>query len=144
MKQTTSTPEGQDAELWAEVQKERQQRLIAKLLYGENRQGIDPEEAMMMGDTVLNRSQQRGKSIEEILNQPEQYHPFNPEDPNNAVISSFEPGHPEWEQYYQLAGQVLDPARKRSEAVYYSLGKPKFKMEILGRKGKHLFGKDQK
>lgn len=120
---------------------------LAKLLRGENRQNLSPEEAMAIGDTTLNRPALRGypdTPLEAIL-QPHQYAPFRPTDPNYPVIQKFGPDNPDWEKYYQLARQIADPQRKRSNYTHYFSGKPPAwasSLEGLTQIGSHWFGRE--
>ena len=127
--------------------------ILARLLHGENRANMTPEEAIAMGDTALNRTELHGypDQVEDVLLQNRngryQYAPMNPTNPNYPVISQFGPGHPEWDQYYEYAKQILDPARKRSSYTHYFSGKAPVwakSLEGLTQIGSHWFGTEKR
>jgi spore germination cell wall hydrolase CwlJ-like protein len=121
--------------------------LLARLLWGENANTLTEEEAMGIGDSVLNRldSPHYPKTIKDVILQPNQYTPFNRNDPNYTRIQRFDPSHPKWQQYMSLATKILDPARKRSATThYFSQSPPRWASSMIGlaKKGAHWFGQE--
>lgn len=121
---------------------------LAKLLHGENRQNISPEEAAAIVDTVFNRTQLQGYPSDplEVIHQPKQYSPFNPDDPNFPVIQSFGPESPDWERYRQLAEFAVSPGRERSAFTHYFSGPPPSWAAGMDtqRIGAHTFGREDR
>lgn len=126
---------------------------LARLLRGENRQNLTEEEALAIGDSVLNRTDYAGypDTVEDILAQQRggkyQFVPFDPTNPNFSVINEFGPGHPEWETYMAYVGRILDPKRPRGPYTNYFAGKPPkwaVGLEGLTKIGSHTFGVDTK
>lgn len=128
--------------------------LLAKLLRGENRANLTREEALRIGDTVLNRMQLAGypSSEEEVLAQNRgegkfQYSPMDPNDPNYKVLTEFGPQHHDWETYAGYAREILDPTRQRSNSTHYFSGKPPVwagKLSDLAQVGSHKFGREKR
>jgi spore germination cell wall hydrolase CwlJ-like protein len=121
--------------------------LLARLLWGENANTLTEDEAMGIGDSVLNRrdSPHYPKTIRDVILQPNQYTPFNPNNPNYERIQRFDPSHPKWQQYMSLATKILDPARKRSATThYFSQSPPQWASSMIGlaKKGAHWFGQE--
>jgi len=121
--------------------------LLARLLWGENANTLTEEEAMGIGDSVLNRrdSPHYPKTIKDVILQPKQYTPFNPNNPNYDRVKRFDPSHPKWQLYMSLAAKILDPARKRSATThYFSQSPPRWASSMIGlsKKGAHWFGQE--
>lgn len=140
-----------DEALWDEVQKAREEDLahLAKLYWGENSIDLDEPEALAMGDTVLNRMEHASypSTLKEVILQPRQYSPFNPEDPNYQRVQEFGPGHPMWQKYRAFAEKTLDMGRQRNPYTHYFTGKVPYwaeDMEELIEIGRHRFGKESK
>ena len=121
---------------------------LAQLFHGENRRNLTDQEALAIGDTVLNRTQLHGYPDDpmDVLHQPNQYSPFQPSDPNYPVIQKFGPGHPQWERYYQLALIAAAPTRPRSQFTHYFTGDPPAwaRGMDLKRIGSHWFGAEKR
>lgn len=120
--------------------------LLARLLYGEN-QHIDPEEALLIGDSVLNRVglPHYPDTLADVILQPNQYSPFNPSDPNYKRVMQFGENHPRWAEYASYAQRILEPKRKRSAVThYFSSTPPKWASSMVGlaKKGAHWFGQE--
>lgn len=121
--------------------------MIARLLWGENAQNLTEDEALGIGDAVLNRTQlpQYPKTIYSVLNQPNQFSPYNRKDPNYKRIRSFDETHPKWQEYASLAVKILDPARQRSAVThYFSQSPPAWASSMIGleKRGSHWFGQE--
>jgi spore germination cell wall hydrolase CwlJ-like protein len=121
---------------------------IARLLRGENRANITPEEAAAMADTVYNRTQLHGfpDDPEQVLTQPNQYKPFDPQDPNYKVIMSFGPEDPAWQEYIRYA-EDADTRTQRSPYTHYFTGEPPSwakALEGLTQIGSHWFGREKR
>lgn len=142
-----------DEDLWAEVQKGREEReaKLARLLYGENRQDLTPEEAAAIVNTVRNRALQRRLPPEEVVEQNRggryQYSPFNPTNPNYPEIQNFGPEHPEWGRYLDYVRGGLK--QQLPFTHYYSASMevpPSWSKNLKGltRIGSHWFGTEEK
>ena len=119
--------------------------LIARLLWGENANNLSEEEALHIGDSVLNRvaSPHYPDTVADVVLQPRQYSPFNPEDPNYRRIQEFGPKHPKWQQYMGYALNILNPMRPRTSVTHYFAQKPPMwadSMQGLRQIGAHWFG----
>lgn len=119
---------------------------LARLLFGENAVDITDHEAMLIGDSVLNRvrSKYYPGSIAGVLYAENQYSPFNPEDPNYERIMAFNETSPQWPRYYSLAEEILNPTRKRSNVTHYYANSinPAWGRTLLRSRteGRHTFG----
>jgi len=127
--------------------------LIARLLRGENRENLTEQEALAMGDTILNRTGLRGypATPEEVIQQNRngryQYSPMNPGSRAYREIMEFGPAHPEWQQYISYAEKILDPRRARSQFTHYFAGDaPSWasSLEGLTQIGSHWFGRENR
>ena len=123
----------------------RSTTMLARLLWGENANTLSEEEALLIGDSVLNRvdSPHYPKTVPEVIMQPQQYSPYNPSDPNYKRIMQFGEKHPKWPEYIGYAQKILDPKRKRSTIThYFSSTPPKWAASMVGlaKKGAHWFG----
>jgi spore germination cell wall hydrolase CwlJ-like protein len=92
------------------------QRLLetmARLLYGENRKNLGPDEAKAIIDTTLNRTELRGYPADPlaVIHQPGQYTPFDPSNANYPVIQKFGPDDPDWVKYMSFVQYALQNPR---------------------------------
>lgn len=126
---------------------------LARLLWGENRENMTPEEAAAMGDTILNRTELVGfpDTPEEVLGQNRggrfQYSPMNPRNPNYDDVMGFGPGNPQWETYMGYANHILDPQRPRSAFTHYWTGPDPVwagGLTDITRIGSHKFGRENR
>lgn len=133
--------------------------LLARLLYGENRQDMTPEEAAGIADTVINRTQLEGwpSTVEEVLLQPRQFQPLSPKPgmasrANAGTVAEFGPGDPRWEEFATMAQYGLqDPSlnqRQRAPFTHYFSGEtpPAWARNLsnLTRIGRHTFGVEKR
>lgn len=145
-------PEDQD--LWNEVEAQRQKDIdtLAKLYWSENTK-IDPTEAMGIADTIFGRmgSAKYPGTLQEVVNQPEQFSGMSPKSPRYQEVQEFGPGHPYWNDYRRLAEAAYSPARKRSDFTHYYAtarkgGPPPWasKLEGVEVRGAHTFGREKR
>jgi len=126
--------------------------LIARLLRGENTE-ISEQEALAMGDTLLNRTGLHGypDTLEEVLTQNRggryQYSPMNPASRAYQQIMEFGPSDPAWQNYISYAEKILDAQRPRSSFTHYFSGDPPSwagQLEGLTQIGSHWFGRERR
>lgn len=128
---------------------------FARLLRGENRASMTPDEAAAIGDTVLNRRELEGfpDTIEGVLTQRHQFHPFSPkQEPralaNAASTQAFGPEDPRWVEFMTYAQHVLNPDRPRSPYTHYFSGEeiPPWAKSLgkLTKIGAHRFGVEKR
>jgi len=119
---------------------------LARLLWGEN-SSVTDEEAMLIGDSVLNRveSPRWPDTITDVIQQKNQYHPFSGEGPNFERVMAFNETNEAWPRYMELAGRILDPNRQRSDVTHYFTGKvPVWAKDMqLKNAGSHRFGRER-
>lgn len=138
---------------------ERELQLLARLMYGENRQDMTQEEAAAIADTVVNRTQYEGfpDTVEGVLLQPRQFQPLSPRSAkasqvNASTVAEFGPGDPRWEEFATMAQYGLqDPAlnnRQRAPFTHYFSGEvaPPWAKNLsnLTRIGRHTFGVEKR
>lgn len=121
-------------------------RQLAKLLWGENT-NITEDEAMGIADAVLNRvaSPHYPKTINDVILQPNQFTPFNPQNANYERVRRFDETHPKWQLYMSLATKGLDPTREKSAIThYFSSTPPRWASDMIGlqKRGAHWFGQE--
>lgn len=128
---------------------------LARLLYGENREELSPDEAAQIVRTVYERKKLQGYpgDVLGVLAQPRQYSPFSPGPgraaaANAAKVAAFGPDHPEWEKYITLAQYGYQQAQQpQAEAPthYFSGPKPGWARNLkLTTIGKHSFGRENR
>jgi spore germination cell wall hydrolase CwlJ-like protein len=126
--------------------------MLARLLYGENRQDMTPEEAAAIVDTIRNRTELQGwpATIQEVLTQPHQFQPLSPKgsaasQANADVSAAFAEGDPRWNEYMTFAQYGLQDIgpRQRGAYTHYWSGdqEPKWAAKLQGktRIGRHTF-----
>ena len=118
---------------------------LVQLAYGENRANPTPEEVHAIVGTVLERPNLAGYPDDplEVLAQPKQYSPFNPDDPNYPVVTSFDERHPDWARFEEMVKGAL--AKPRADFTHYFSGEPPSWAKAMGgltRIGSHTFGRE--
>lgn len=130
--------------------------MLARLLYGENRANMSPDEAAAIVRTVYERTGLEGfpSTPMEVMLQPRQYHPFTPQEGNTrqqtnaAKVEAFGPDHPRWMDYITLAQYGYQEALKpKAEAPthYFTGPAPDWAKGMrLTQIGEHTFGRESR
>lgn len=128
--------------------------MLARLLYGENRQDLTPDEAAAIVDVVQNRAADPRwpASVQEVLTQPNQFQPFSPRgaaasQTNANITGAFGEGDPRWNEYMTFAQYGMQNlGRKRTPFTHYWSGEqtPAWaaKLKNVTKIGRHTFGVD--
>jgi spore germination cell wall hydrolase CwlJ-like protein len=128
--------------------------MLARLLYGENRQDMTPDEAAGIASVVRNRAALQGwpATPKEVMLQPHQFQPLSPRgtpasQANADISASFGEGDPRWQEYMTLAQYGMQPATPASPYTHYWSGDKRpgwaAKLEGVTKIGRHYFGRER-
>jgi spore germination cell wall hydrolase CwlJ-like protein len=122
---------------------------LTQLAYGEDQTRVDPQMIAGIVASVKNRTALRGYPEDpiQVMEQPHQYNPFDPRDPNYPKVQSFTPAHPQWQAYETAVKQALEsPAPPPfthyiSKDLYESGRAPGWMKQLKGitKIGSHVF-----